>query len=152
MRYSLIDHMTDLTVSIPTDGEPVTLSGSATSGDIYLRDGNAVMEIDPGNLLSALVAIGLLAVEPEPEPVPDPPITTMRSAGPGLAPGKVMWPEPESLDAGLDDCVWWADRTGQYQPWARVDCGGRLAVVRDALAPVEQIMCENHVNAWNRSV
>lgn len=60
---------------------------------------------------------------------------------------EVQWPEDSSL--GLDDCVWWSN---QYQPWARVECSGRMARVQMFNGEVqitEAVLCEGHVNAYN---
>lgn len=57
------------------------------------------------------------------------------------------------LPPALSNCAWW-DTSAQYQPWTRVECSGRMAVVtmfHDGVPHVAALMCEGHVNAYPES-
>lgn len=55
----------------------------------------------------------------------------------------------EDGEFALSDCAWWDN---QYQPWARVECYGRMAhvtMLKNGHAVMGAVLCEGHVNAYN---
>lgn len=100
----------------------------------------------PENMRVRTLAVRLVIteeVEPEPEPEPEEvPDEPDRSGIDYL----ITWPEDH--DHALSDCAWWDH---QYQPWARVECSGRMAEVtmtNGGVTVTTAIMCEAHVNAY----
>ena len=100
-------------------GEPVDVNwytGTSLGKAISAMSGAAAHDedVDHGDLPEAL-RYRTLSVRLDKEVLPDPDVLTYT----------VDFDDSRD-DAALDDCAWYDN---QYQPWARVDCYGRMAHV-----------------------